>query len=364
MKAKELIAYLESVAPLQLQESYDNSGLLVGDASAELNGILVTLDITEEVIDEAIKKKCNMVLAHHPIIFGGLKKITGKNYVERAVIKAIKNDVLLYAAHTNLDNIFDGVNRRMAETLGLSGLKILSEKRSLLKRLITFSPAEHAENVRKAMFSAGAGQIGNYDECSFSMEGTGTFRAGEGADPFIGEIGKRAEEKEHRIETIFPAYLQEQVVRALLEAHPYEEVAYDIIALENSFQKAGAGMVGTLETPMKTEKFLDLVKARMKAGMIRHTLRTKETISKVAVCGGSGSFLLKEAISAGADAFVTADFKYHQFFDAEGRIMIVDIGHFESEQFTVDLLAELVQKKFPTFAVRLSETRTNPIYYL
>jgi dinuclear metal center YbgI/SA1388 family protein len=364
MIASDIIAHLESFAPVELQESYDNSGLLVGDPSTEVKGALITLDVTEDVVDEAIRTKCNLIIAHHPLIFSGLKRITGKTYVERTVIKAIKHDILIYAAHTNLDNVFEGVNNRICTQLGLKNLKILSEKKFILKRLIVFAPDSHAEEIRMAMFKAGAGHIGNYDECSFNSTGTGMFRPLDGSNPFSGKKGVRSEEEETKIETIFPGYLQDKVIKAMRSVHPYEEVAYDIIPLENSFQKAGSGMVGELETEMDESAFLELLKSEMKAEGIRYTALRGKKVKKVAVCGGSGSFLLKDAMRAGADVFVTGDFKYHQFFDADNRILIADIGHFESEQYTVNLLAELVQKKFPTFAVRLSETRTNPIYYL
>ncbi len=364
MIAKEIISHIESFAPLALQESYDNSGLMVGNPSAEITGCLISLDITEEVVDEAKRNHCNMIIAHHPLIFGGLKKITGRNYVERTVIKAIKNDMLLYACHTNLDNVSGGVNRRIAETLGLTGLTILSAKKSVLSKLSIYSPIDHAEAVRQALYQAGAGNIGNYDECSFTYKGTGTFRPLNGANPASGTVGTRSTGEEEKIEVILPSYKFPEIFAAVRSVHPYEEIAYDLVGLENIDQSVGAGMVGTLEKPMKGIDFLEMVKEKMKAGVVRYTDLPDKKISKVAVCGGSGSFLLNDAIRAGADAFVTADFKYHQFFDADHRIVIADIGHFESEQFTVNLLAELVQKKFPTFAVRLSETRTNPIYYL
>jgi dinuclear metal center YbgI/SA1388 family protein len=363
MRIAEIIQQLELLAPPTLQESYDNAGLLTGQSNWECNGAVVCLDSTEEVIDEAIQKGCNLVIAHHPIIFSGLKKITGKNYVERTIIKAIKHDVAIYAIHTNLDHVMDGVNKKMADKLGLKNIKILAPKPDLLMKLNTFVPEAHAEKVRHALFAAGAGHIGNYDACSFNTYGTGTFRGNESSNPFIGKKGEIHHEAEQKIEVIYPKWKEQQVLRALFDAHPYEEVAYDLHPLNNIHQFVGAGMIGELETEMRWIDFFTLLKTRFHLQIIRHTRPIKETIKTVALCGGSGSFLLNDAIRQRADVFITADYKYHQFFDADGKIMIADIGHFESEQFTSELLFDYLQQKFPTFAVVLSETNTNPVKY-
>jgi dinuclear metal center YbgI/SA1388 family protein len=360
---KDVTNYLESFAPLDLQESYDNAGLLVGNDASEVTGILICLDSTEAVIDEALKNNCNLVVAHHPILFSGLKKLNGKNYVERTVIKAIQNNIAIYAAHTNLDNILHGVNEKICRQIGLTNYRILSSKSNLLKKLVTFCPVEHAEKVRNALFASGCGQIGNYDECSFNAEGTGTFRGGENTNPFAGEKGKRHSEKEIRIETIFESHKESNVIHALMHAHPYEEVAYDIYPLTNKYQDVGSGMIGELETPMNEPDFLRHLKSVMKTGCIRHTKFSGKQVATVAVCGGSGSFLLNDAIRQEADVFVTADFKYHQFFDADGQTVIADIGHYESEQYTKELLHDLLVNNFSTFAVRLSEVDTNPVKY-
>jgi dinuclear metal center YbgI/SA1388 family protein len=364
MKLTEITDYLEHFAPLSYQESYDNAGLICGEPDKEIRAALICLDSTEEVIDEAIRKKCDLVIAHHPIVFSGLKKLNGRNYVERTIIKAIKNDIAIYAAHTNLDNVRNGVNAKIAEKLGLKNCKILDPKRGLLKRLITFCPVGQAEQVRAALFAAGCGKIGNYDECSFNSEGIGTFRAGEGANPFVGKIGVRNDEKEIKIEVIFPVFAENKVLKALFTAHPYEEVAYDLIPLSNLNQEVGSGMVGELENGLDEEAFLASLKKLMKAGTVRYTALRKKKVKKVAVCGGSGSFLLENAVRSGADVFVTSDFRYHQFFDAENRIVIADIGHYESEQYTSELFYEILSKKFSTFALHLSEINTNPIKYL
>ncbi len=362
-KIKNITSFFENLAPLQLQESYDNAGLIIGDYNTEINTVLVSLDVTEDVVEEAIQKKADLIVAHHPIVFSGLKKITGRNYVERTLIKAIKNNIAIYAAHTNLDSIEGGVNGKICEKIGLENCKILQPAKGQLKKLVTFIPVEHADTVREAVFTAGAGNIGNYDACGYSSRGEGTFRGNENANPFVGEKGQIHTEKEIRFETIFPGYLQGKVITALLNTHPYEEVAYDIYSLENKFNKVGMGMIGNLPKECTEKQFLQRLKTTFKTGVIKHTALKNKPVKKVAVCGGAGSFLLNQAISAGADFFVSGDFKYHQFFDAENKIVIADIGHFESEQFTKELFYELLTKNFPKFAVHLSEVNTNPVFY-
>ncbi len=364
MKLSELTNYLESLAPLAYQEDYDNSGLIIGHPDKEISSALVSLDCTEAVVDDAIAKGCQVIISHHPIVFKGLKKLNGKTYVERVTEKAIKNNIAIYAIHTNLDAVSHGVNARICETLGLTDCRILAPKQGLLKKLVTYVPANYADKVRAAIFAAGAGQIGNYSECSFNTEGTGTFKAGENTEPFVGEKGVLQKEPEVKIETVYPANLENKILVALLMEHPYEEVAYDLYPITNQLTTVGSGMVGELAEPMDELAFLQMVKYKMGCGAIRYTKLRNKTVKRVAVCGGSGSFLLKNAISAGADVFVTADFKYHEFFDAEEKLVIADIGHFESEQFTQNLLVEIIRKKFANFAVRLTEVNTNPIKYL
>lgn len=364
MKIRDIISSIESFAPLAFQEDYDNAGLIVGDQEQEAKGALITVDVTEEIIDEAINKKINLIIAHHPIIFVGLKKITGKNYIERIIIKALKNNIAIYAAHTNLDNIQGGVNSKIAEKLNLQNTRILSPLNNHLMKLVYFVPVNEAEQTRKAVFDAGAGHIGNYDMCSYNIEGKGSFRAGEGTNPFVGKRNEIHYEDEIRIETIFPRHLKHKIINALIEAHPYEEVAYDIYPLDNKFNKVGAGIIGELAKEIPEIEFLEQVKKIFKAQCIRHTQLFNKPVRKIAVCGGSGSFLLHEAIKQSADVFISADFKYHQFFDAEDKIIIADIGHFESEQVTKELFYELLIKKFPKFAVYLTEINSNPIKYL
>jgi len=363
MRIEDIINSLEKIAPLFLQEDYDNAGLLTGNFNWDCTGMIISLDVTEAVIDEAKEKKCNLIIAHHPIIFQGLKKITGKNYVERIIISAIKNDIAIYAIHTNLDNVKMGVNQRIAEVLNLQDVKLLQPKKSLLEKLVTFAPVDKAEQIRLALFNAGAGNLGKYSECSFNSEGTGTFKAGEGADPFVGEMGKRHEEKEVKIEVIFPVYLEQQLITALTKAHPYEEVAYDIFALGNYSTLAGSGVIGHLTDPLSETQLLQEIRSAFGLKSIRHSGFLGKQVKKIALCGGAGIFLLPAAISSQADVFITSDIKYHDFFDADGKILLADIGHYESEQFTIDLLFDILSKKFPNFAVLKTGVNTNPVNY-
>jgi dinuclear metal center YbgI/SA1388 family protein len=364
MKVSEIIKVLEDAAPLAYQESYDNSGLQVGDRTMDVSGVLISLDVTEAILDEAISRGCNMVVAHHPVIFSGLKRLTGGSYVERIVHKAIKADIAIYAIHTNLDNMRHGVNAAIAQRLGLKDTAILSMKMDTLCKLYTYAPQKDADKVRDALFAAGAGDIGKYKECSYNGNGTGTFKPDANADPQIGTAGgPRQWVDEVKIEVLVQRHKEAEVLKALFKAHPYEEVAYEFVALQNANQEMGAGMVGRLLQPMQESEFLAFLKKEMKTGCIRHTALLGRPVQTVAVCGGSGSFLLKDAIRAKADIFITGDFKYHQFFDADGRILIADIGHYESEQFTCDLLASILKKNFPNFATLLSGLSTNPVKY-
>jgi len=364
MKINELTSYLETLAPVSLQEPYDNSGLLIGDAGAGINNALICLDLTMEVLDEAISEGYDLIISHHPLIFSGLKRLTGRSETERIVIKAIKHDIAVYAIHTNLDNVHRGVNAMLCEKLGIQDAVILQPLSEKLNKLVTFCPHEHAEKVRGALFSAGAGHIGNYDNCSFNLDGYGTFRAGEGTDPFVGKEGELHTENETRIEVIFPDHLHSDLLKALKESHPYEEVACDIYPLKNEYLHAGAGMIGLLEKPMTEQAFMVMLKKTLGTGVIRHSAFCERKISKVALCGGSGSFLIGRAVASGADVFVTSDVKYHQFFEAEGKMVIADAGHFETEQFTKELIYNILNEKFPTFALRISQVNTNAVHYL
>jgi dinuclear metal center YbgI/SA1388 family protein len=363
MKIKNIIQVLEQWAPPMLQESYDNSGLLIGDPHWNCTGVLVSLDCLEHVVDEAIKKKCNLIVSHHPIVFSGLKKITGKTYIERVVIKAIKHDIALYAIHTNLDNCFTGVNKKIAEQLGLTQLQILQPKKQLLKKIFTYAPANEVNHILQAIYKTGAGTVGNYGSCSFCINGSGSFMPLTHANPTVGNIGELWKGEEVKMEVIFPAWLESQVLKALLTAHSYETVAYEIISLDNIHQDIGAGMIGVLPKPITEQELLTLLKKVFKVPFLKHTPLLNKPIQKLAICGGSGSFLIKQAIAANADAFISADIKYHEFYDADNQIVMADIGHYETEQFTIDLIANHLQENFSTFAILKTSINTNSVNY-
>ncbi|GAB1856741.1 Nif3-like dinuclear metal center hexameric protein [Flavobacteriaceae bacterium MHTCC 0001] len=363
MTIQDVIHHLELLAPLPYAEGFDNVGLLVGDKNTKLTGVLVTLDTLEAVVDEAILKECNLIVSFHPIIFKGLKTITGKNYVERVVLKAIKHDIAIYSIHTALDNAFKGVNDMICNQLELGNKQILIPQKGTIKKLTTYVPKAEAGELRSALFKAGAGNIGNYSNCSFNTEGYGTFNGSEAASPTIGEKGKTHTEAETKITVTFPKHLESAVLKTLIEAHSYEEVAYEIITIENKNQQIGMGMVGELPQALTETEFLEHLKTKMKTGCIRHSSFLNKHIKKVAVLGGSGSFAIGAAKACGADAFVTADLKYHDFFSAENSILLADIGHYESEQYTKKLLVEYLTKKITNFAIILSKTNTNPVKY-
>lgn len=363
MKLFELTNYLESLAPLSSQESYDNAGLIVGDPQMEITGALISLDCIESIVDEAIEKKCNVVVAHHPILFKGLKRLNGSDYVQRTILKAIKNDIALYAIHTNLDNYRYGVNAEIGRRIGLENMHVLAPKKDVLTKLVVYVPNEYVEQVMSAMFDAGAGAIGNYGECSFSTSGTGTFLPKEGSNPFKGKEGERESSAETKVEVLVSKHVLNKVIRSMKGAHPYEEVAYEAYPILNENNFEGSGMIGTLPEPMNTSDFLQHIKSTFECGVIRHTELVKDSIETVAYCGGAGGFLLRNAIAKKADIFITGDYKYHEFFDADKQIIIADIGHYESEQYTSHLLEGILTKKFPKFAVHLTEVNTNPINY-
>ncbi|MFY7991100.1 MAG: Nif3-like dinuclear metal center hexameric protein [Fluviicola sp.] len=363
-KVKEIVQFFNELAPFAYQESYDNSGLLVGDSEQEVTGVLVALDMTEEVVAEAVASGANVVVAHHPILFKGLKRLTGATYVERTVIEAIRHGVALIAVHTNADNYRFGVNHIISEKIGLKNTRILVPKEASLLGLTVFVPNTHVEELRAALGAVGAGSIGNYDYCSFSQEGTGRFRPLEAANPTLGKIGELEEVNEVRLSVVLEKQQLHAVLTAMRKVHPYEEVAHEIVALNNENQYVGSGMIGELAQPMPARDFLIMIKERFQCGTVRYTNPVKEQVQRIAVCGGSGSFLLESAKRAQADVFITGDFKYHEFFDAENQIMIADIGHFESEQYTSAWFVEVLNKKFTTFAVRLANVNTNPINYL
>ena len=363
MLNKDITDFLETIAPPSLQESYDNAGLITGNTESICTGALISLDCTEEIVQEAIDKNCNMIIAHHPIVFKELKKINGYNYVERIIIKAIKNDIAIFAIHTNLDNIITGVNGKIAKMIGLKNVKILSPKKNTLKKLAVFVPAKYEAKLSEALFAAGAGNCGNYSECSFKTTGIGTFTPAENADPFSGQIGVRSTEEEVKVEVIYPCWLQNNILQAMKANHPYEEVTYDIYELKNHFQETGSGIIGAFTEPIDENDLLKQLANTFKLKIIKHTTLLGKKCGRIAICGGAGSFLINTAKAAGADVYITSDIKYHEFFDADGKILLADIGHFESEQFTIDLLFDLLSNKFPNFAVQKTGVSTNPVQY-
>ena len=364
MIVQDVINHLEKLSPLAYAEDFDNVGLLVGNNNAKVSGILVTLDTIEAVVDEAIDKNCNLIVSFHPIIFKGLKKLNGNSYVERVVIKAIKHDISIFAIHTALDNAINGVNDMICEKLGLNNRKILIPQSATIKKLTTYVPKEELNTVREALFHAGAGSIGNYDNCSFNIDGIGTFNGNEHSNPTKGKKGNTEEEHEVKLSVIFAKHLENNILHTLFKVHSYEEVAYEIVTLENKNQHIGMGMIGELTEPLNETAFLKDLKIKMNTSAIRHSQLLHKPIKKIAVLGGSGSFAISAAKALGADVFITADLKYHDFFQAENSILLADIGHYESEQFTKSLLVTYLTKKIPNFAIILSNTNTNPVKYI
>ena len=364
MKIKEIIAALERFAPLPLQDGFDNAGLQIGLTEAEATGALLCLDVTEAVVDEAVTLGYNLIISHHPLIFKGYKSITGRDYIERCILKAVRNDIVIYSAHTNLDNAPGGVNYKMAEKIGLKNVRILDPKEDCLLKLVTFVPTEHAEKVRQALFDAGCGCIGNYDSCSYNLQGEGTFRAMEGANPFCGEMGKLHTEAEVRVETILPSFRKGAVVKALMAAHPYEEPAFDLYALKNTWNQVGSGVIGELAEPETETEFLKRIKKLFEVGCVKHTRLTGRLIQKVALCGGSGAFLASRAVNGRADVFITGEIKYHDYFNYENQILMAEIGHYESEQYTKEIFYSIIRDLCPEVEVQMTRVNTNPIKYL
>lgn len=364
MKIKEIVSALERFAPLPLQDGFDNAGLQIGLTEAEATGALLCLDVTEAVLDEAIGLGYNLVIAHHPLLFKGCKSITGRDYVERCILKAIKNDIVIYAAHTNMDNAWGGVNFKIAEKLGLKNVRVLEPKEEALVKLVTYVPVAQAEEVRNVLFAAGCGCIGRYDSCSYNVEGSGTFRAQEGTHPYCGAVGELHTEAEVRIETIVPAYRKAEAVRALLKVHPYEEPAFDLYPLQNTWRQAGAGVIGELEKPETELEFLKRVKKTFEVECLRHNKLMGREIQTVALCGGAGAFLLPLAIRQRADVFLTGEIKYHEFFGHEGEILLAETGHYESEQYTKEIFYTIIRDLFPSLDVQQTRVNTNPIKYM
>lgn len=359
----ELIKIIENNFPPSLQENYDNSGFILGDKNTEISAVLITIDINEKVVEEAMEKKCNLIISHHPIIFHPIKKITGSNYIERTIIKAIKNDIAIYCAHTSVDNSFNGLNKIIAEKIGLQNIKIIAPKENILKKIVVFVPISHAEIVRQAILNAGAGHIGNYDSCSFNIEGVGTFKAGENTNPYVGEKGELHYEAEQRIETIFPDFLTSKIIKELKKVHPYEEVAFDIYPVENKHTNFGSGIIGDLINPMTEIDFFNLIKNNLNLDVLKYSQLMKKDVKRVAICSGACHFLIKEAKSQNADVFISSEFKYDQYISAQDEIVLIDAGHYETEIFIKKLFYDLITKKFTNFAVKFSDEFKNPVNY-
>lgn len=359
----DIINFLETIAPLHLQEEYDNSGLVCGNTANDCHGAIVALDLTEEVINEAIEKKYNLVVVHHPPLFKGLKKLIEEDRVTKMLLRCIRHEIAVFAIHTNLDNVIWGVNGEIAARMGLENIQALSPLPGTHRQLNTYVPTAYAERVKNAIFEAGGGAIGLYNECSFSSLGEGSFNPLEGANPFVGTKGTRQREEEQKLEFIFPVHLESQIIGALNTAHPYETVAYNIVPIENSFRELGAGAIGTLPEPATEKEILEKLKAVFKTGVIRHSPLCGKRIQRVALCGGSGKSMVTSALRQKADLYFTADLGYHDFFLPEKKMLLADIGHFESEQYTSDLLERVIKEKFPTFAVQKTGSYTNPVNY-
>ncbi|MDR0768851.1 MAG: Nif3-like dinuclear metal center hexameric protein [Dysgonamonadaceae bacterium] len=364
MKISQIIIELENYAPLSIQETFDNSGLQIGDTSREARGVLLSLDVTEKVVEEAINMNCNLIISHHPLLFKPVKKITGKTYTERCIIKACKHDIVVYASHTNMDNAFGGVNYHLARKIGLQNVRALSPKKDCLLKLVTFVPETHAEMLRNALFNAGAGQIGNYDSCSFNASGYGSFRAGNNTHPYVGNINELHTEPEIRIETIVPTYKKQATLRALLSAHPYEEPAYDFYSIENDWRQIGSGIVGELPAPEDEKLFLQKLKTIFNLETLKHSPFTGKPIKKVALCGGSGAFLIPDAIACDTDIFITGEARYNDYYDVENHILLAVIGHYESEVAVKEIFYDIIIKKIPNVTVHLSTVNTNPVNFI
>ena len=363
MKVKEITDAIESMAPLHLQESWDNAGMQVGNPNSEVTGILLCTDVREETVDEAIERGFNMIISHHPLLFRGLKKIVGRTYQERVVAKAIKHDITIYCAHTNMDSARGGVNFKMAEKLGLKNVSVLDPQQGTLLKVVVFVPMSHVTQVETAMCDAGAGHLGDYDNCSYKLEGIGQYRPLEGAHPVAGEVAELHSEPETRIEVLVNKALCGRVVAAMLKAHPYEEPAFDIIALENEDSYSGLGVIGDIE-PQDAKAFLERVKTAFEVVTLRYSGDLDRRVSRIAMCGGAGAEFIGKALALGADVYITGDMKYHEFQGNEDRIIIADIGHYESEHYTKEIFYDVIQKKNPNFAVDFAKSEKNQVKYI
>lgn len=363
MKVKEIASAIERVAPLYLQESYDNAGMQVGDPDSVITGVVLCTDVRECIVDEAIACGANLIISHHPLIFHGLKKLTGRNYVERTVLKAIRHGVSIYCAHTNLDNARGGVSYKMAEKLGMKNVEVLDPQVGTQRKIVVFVPQAQAADVEQAMWRAGAGTLGDYDRCSYRVEGEGRFHALDGANPFAGEVGEDHVENEVRVEVLVNKARCSAVIVAMLAAHPYEEPAFDVIPLENADRYSGSGVIGDIEE-IGGSDFMHRLKEAFGVDTVRFSGNLDRKVKRVALCGGAGSFLAGKAMSMGADVYVTGDMKYHEFQGNEERIILADIGHYESEQYTKEIFADIIASLHPDFEVKYANEEQNQVKYI
>lgn len=364
MKILDVIKYLDQLIPAGYQESYDNCGLQVGDTSAEITGALISLDLTEAVVDEAVETRSNLIVTHHPFIFGGLKHIDADSPAGRIIYKLIRNGIAVYSAHTSLDKLSNGVSAQLAKRLGLCNLRILAPDSDSLKQLVVYCPKEQSQQLKDALYAAGAGNIGNYRHCSYSVNGTGTFEPLQGANPFVGTVGSETYTSEERIEMVYPKAFENKIVSALKANHPYETPAYSLIPLSNANPDVGLGIVGELPEDVEIETFIETVKQTVGIPVVRHSELCRKKVRTVALCGGAGAEFIGTAVAQNADIYLTSDIKYHDFQKATGHIVLADIGHYESEQFAKEFFYDKLSEKFRIFAIRIAKTETNFVGYM
>ena len=345
MNVGELIKQIEDWAPPGAAWEKDNVGLQVGSRGDKLKNILLCLELDEEVLKQAIKKKCNLIFTHHPLIFNPIKNLDfEKSKQARLIQHLIKQNISLYSAHTNLDFTRDGVSFELAKSLKLKNVTFLEHEEANQFKVVIFLPAVNVDELSEALFSVGGGVIGNYENCSFRIAGEGTFKGNEDSNPVIGKKGNTEKVEEVRLELIVDSWNLGRIVNAIKKHHPYEEPAYDIYPLKNKNTNFGAGAIGELDKELSEKEFLNFVSKSLKIGKLKYCIGSGKKIKKVAVCGGSGSELLSRAINSGADAFITADIKYHAYHDAEGKILLIDAGHYETEIGSLNIVKKRIEK--------------------
>lgn len=360
---RTLLACIEQWAPFSWQESYDNAGLILGDPDRNVTEALVCFDVTPEVVDEAVRIGAGLIVSHHPAIFKGIKRINPASRLGYMIKQSLCHDIAWCALHTNLDNTLNGVNSYLCEQLGLKDVQPLAPLQDIYGKLQVYVPEAYAEKLRQALAEAGCGAGARYDACSYSSRGEGRFRAGSQAHPFSGQIGELHCEAECKIECLYPLHKTRQVLDVLRTNHPYEEPAFDLLPLRNEATGQGAGAIGNLQESMQETELLDKLKELTGTHCIRHSGFRGRKIRRIALCGGSGGSFIGNACARQADAYITGDLKYHDFADAGSGTWLVDIGHFESEKFAMELIFRFIRKNFPNFAVSISEQARNPVSF-